>query len=461
MAAPQPPLADVVAQLLSPACDIATQDFRGQRVLVRADLNVPLARDGSVADRSRLDAALPTLRQLADGGARVIVASHLGRPEPGKESEAEMRRRDSLRPVAALLADALGSVFIGMADDCAGASACNTVSRLRDGQARLPRAALEWPFPPVVASRPLTAGRAARRTRQVCLLENTRFEPGDVADDPTLAAHMATLCDVFVLDGFGVCHRAQASVTGVARAAPRRFPGPLVRRELQFLGKALDTPVRPFAVVIGGMKVRDKIGVLWALIKKADVILVGGKMAFTFLAARGIEVGATQIEPDFVPVAREMEAAAAAAGVKLLLPCDVVVSSSADEPRDVRTVQLRLGCCTKEQPCLPPGSLGMDIGPAAAAEFAAALAPCRTVLWNGPMGRFEVPAFAEGTHALMRALADAHGRGAVTVAAGGDSVAALNGAGLADAMSHVSTGGGASLQLLEGKSMPGLEALLG
>lgn len=199
---------------------------------------------------------------------------------------------------------------------------------------------------------------------------------------------------------------------------------------------------------------------LWALIKKADVICIGGKMAFTFLAARGVAVGATQIEPDFVDAAREMEAAAAAAGVRLLLPCDVVVSASPDEPKDMRTVPLRPGCCTAAKPCLPPDAFGMDIGPEASAQFAAAVSECRTLLWNGPMGRFEVPAFGAGTTALMHALAAAHGRGAVTVAAGGDSVAALNAAGLRDACTHVSTGGGASLQLLEGKSMPGLEALL-
>ena len=295
---------------------------------------------------------------------------------------------------------------------------------------------------------------------QVCLLENTRFEAGDTKDDPELAASLAALCDVYVLDGFGVCHRAQASVSGVARCVPRRFPGPLVRRELQYLGAALDAPQRPFGVVLGGMKVRDKISVLYALIEKADVICVGGKMAFTFLAARGIAVGATQIEADFVDDARKMEAAAAARGVKLLLPTDVVVSASADEPRELRTVPLRAGCCTAEAPCLPAGAFGMDIGPQAVAEFSAALEACRTIFWNGPMGKFEVPAFGHGTQTVMQAIAAAHAAGAVTVAAGGDSVAALNAAGLHAAMTHVSTGGGASLQLLEGQSMPGLEALL-
>lgn len=433
MAAPRVPLNECVARLLAPELDIAAQDFRGQRVLVRADLNVPLSRDGAgqlrVADRERIDAALPTLRQLSAAGARVVVASHLGRPKPGEEPEAEMRSRDSLRPVAALLGAELGGCWAGFAADCAGPSASALVARLRDGD--------------------------------VCLLENTRFEAGETKDDGKLAAALAALCDAFVLDGFGVCHRAGASVTGVARWHVRRcFPGPLLRRELRFLGAALDAPARPFGVVLGGMKVRDKIGVLWALIKKADVICIGGKMAFTFLAARGVAVGATQIEPDFVDAAREMEAAAAAAGVRLLLPADVVVSSSADAPRELRTIALRPGCCTADAPCLPPGAFGMDIGPEAAREFSAAIAGCKTVLWNGPMGKFEVPAFGEGTQNVMRALAEAHARGAVTVAAGGDSVSALNAAGLHDEMTHVSTGGGASLQLLEGHSMPGLEALL-
>ena len=295
-------------------------------------------------------------------------------------------------------------------------------------------------------------------------MENTRFEAGDVSDDKALADALAALCDDYVLDGFGVAHRAQASVTGVARAVAarggRRLPGLLLRRELYFLGGALDDPARPFGVALGGVKVRDKIGVIEALITKADVILVGGKMAFTFLAARGIEVGATQVEHDYLSRAHDMEAAAERAGVQLLLPCDVLVSSSPDAPVDERVVALRQGCCTKAAPCLPPGSLGMDIGPETAKEFAAAAARCKTLLWNGPMGRFEVPAFGAGTAALMRALADAHAAGAVTVAAGGDSVSALNAAGMHDAMTHVSTGGGASLQLLEGQSMPGLEALV-
>jgi phosphoglycerate kinase len=423
----------LVARLLEPQHDLAAcaDTLRSRRVLVRADLNVPLRADGTVADATRIDAALATVRLLAGAGARVIVASHLGRPEPGKESAEEMRCRDSLRPVAAVLRATLGEhTFLGLADDCTGPSARALVGRLQDGT--------------------------------VCLLENTRFDARDVADDDSLAQELASLCDVYVLDGFGVSHRAQASVSGVARHLPpaARFPGLLVRSELQYLTAALDAPTRPFGVILGGMKVRDKLGILWALIDKADVLIVGGKMAFTFLASRGVAVGATQIEADFLDAARGIEAAAAAKGVRLLLPCDVLTSASPDEAVDVRVTPLTAKCCTADSPCLPPGSFGMDIGPETADSFAAAIAGCRTLLWNGPMGRFEVPAFGRGTDRIMHALADAHAAGAVVVAAGGDSVSALNAAGLAQRVTHVSTGGGASLQLLEGKAMPGLQALI-
>jgi len=424
----------LVARLLEPQHDLTAcaETLRSKRVLVRADLNVPLRPDDTVADATRIDAALPTVKLLAGAGARVFVASHLGRPEPGKESAEEMRRRDSLRPVAAVLREALGdATFLGLADDCTGPSARALVGRLQDGQ--------------------------------VCLLENTRFDARDVADDDSLAQELASLCDAYVLDGFGVSHRAQASVSGVARHLPlaARFPGLLVRSELQYLTAALDAPTRPFGVILGGMKVRDKLGVLWALIDKADVLLVGGKMAFTFLASRGVAVGATQIEADYLDAARGIEAAAASKGVRLLLPCDVLTSASPDEPVDVRVTPLTSNCCTADSPCLPAGSFGMDIGPETADSFASAIAGCRTLLWNGPMGRFEVPAFGRGTDRIMHALADAHAAGAVVVAAGGDSVSALNAAGLAQRVTHVSTGGGASLQLLEGKAMPGLQLLIG
>jgi len=421
----------VIGALLSPARDACAQAFGGSRVLVRCDLNLPQRPDGSVSDASRLDASLPLLRSLAGGGARVIVVSHLGRPQPGREPEEDMRRRDTLQPVADLLSAALGDAFRGMADDCGGASSAALVASLRDGDA--------------------------------CLLQNARFEPGDADDEPQLAARLAALADAFVLDGFGVCHRRAASVSGVARALPpsARFAGPLVRSELKYLAAALDAPRRPLGVVLGGAKVKDKLGVLWALIRKADVILVGGKMAFTFLAAAGVALGATQIEPDMLDEARAMTAAAADAGVQLLLPADVLCSDSLDREVNGRVVRLQPGCCSAAAPCLPPGAYGVDIGPEASSQFEEAVLRCATLLWNGPMGRFEVPSFARGTRRVLAALARAHDeRGAAVVAAGGDSVAALNAAGLAGSFTHVSTGGGASLQLLEGRSMPGLEALL-
>lgn len=419
----------VAARLLAPERDLAAHDLRGQRVLVRCDLNVPL-QGSRVSDATRVDASLPTLRRLLESGARVIVASHLGRPEPGCEPEAEMRARDSLAPVAELLAAALGAAFLGLAADTTGPSARALVGRLQDGQ--------------------------------LALLENTRFDPRDVSDDPTLAAELASLADAFVLDGFGVCHRAQASVSGVARCFPpaRRFPGPLVRQELHFLGAALDAPVRPFALVLGGFKVRDKLALVQALVAKADVLLIGGRMAFTFLAARGVAVGRSHVEPDFMEAARAVEAAAAAAGVRLLLPMDVVVSQSTEAAAELRTVPLTRHCCSAEAPCVPPHAFGLDIGPATSAAFAAELAACRTILWNGPMGKFEVEAFAQGTRALVAALAAAHAAGATVVAAGGDSLGALHAAGKGACVSHASTGGGAALQLLEGRGMPGLEALL-
>lgn len=268
------------------------------------------------------------------------------------------------------------------------------------------------------------------------------------------------------------CFAPQASVSGVALALPpaARFPGPLVRSELAYLGRAvLNSPKRPLGVVLGGSKVKDKIGVISALLGKADVIVIGGRMAFTFLAARGVAVGGTSIETAWLPQCREMEAAAAAAGVRLLLPVDALVSASLDFPADPFTVPLVLGCCSDEAPCVPEGSFGVDIGPKSRSTFADAVLKCGTILWNGPMGRYEVSAFAAGTNAMVDTVAEAHAAGAVVVVAGGDSVAALNAAKSRQAaaggappveVTHVSTGGGASLQLLEGKGMPGLQALL-
>ncbi|KAF5830330.1 phosphoglycerate kinase [Dunaliella salina] len=294
---------------------------------------------------------------------------------------------------------------------------------------------------------------------QVCLLENTRFHAGDTKNDPAFAAAFGKLAHVFVCDAFGVVHRDQGSITGVTQHVEASYPGPLIRHELTYLSQYLEEPKRPLGVVMGGSKVADKIGVLWALIKKADVLLIGGRMAFTFLAAKGVCVGATQVEEAWLQPALEMLAAAEARGVKLLLPCDVLVSNSLEAPQKEHIVELGVNCCVPEAPCVPAGQFGVDIGPSSNALFTKALAQCGTIFWNGPMGKFEVPAFALGTQAVARAVADATKSGAVTVVGGGDSVAAISQMGLASHVSHISTGGGASLEFVEGKGMPGLRAL--
>ncbi|KAF8068321.1 pgk [Scenedesmus sp. PABB004] len=422
-----------IETLLSPRLDLAALPagaLRGKRVLLRADLNLPLGPGGGVTDATRLESLLPTLRLLLAGGARVAIASHLGRPEPARQSEEEMRRRFSLAPVAALLERLLpAGAFAGLAPDCVGPQAAAAVDALQPGQA--------------------------------CLLENLRFHAGEASNDPAFAASLAALGDVCVNDAFGVVHRDQASVTGVL-CHLRGYPGMLLRAELRHLHGVRAAPARPFAVVLGGAKVKDKLPVLAALIAQQhapDLLLVGGRMAFTFLAAEGVAVGATQVEGEWLQACRDMRGAAAARGVRLLLPRDAVVARSLDDDRGCCTVPLTRGCCSADAPCVPAGCHGLDIGPASAAAFAEALVGCRTVFWNGPMGRFEVPGFAAGTAALARAVGAATEAGATTVIGGGDSVAALNQLRPRPAVSFVSTGGGASLELIQGRLLPGLRAL--
>ncbi|KAI8468557.1 MAG: phosphoglycerate kinase [Monoraphidium minutum] len=408
----------------------AAADLRGARVLLRCDLNVPIdPATGEIADDSRISASLPALELLLAKGARVAVISHLGRPPPGGAQGGAQSGAASLAPVAAALAKLLGpSRFAGLAPDCVGPAAAAAVGALRDGQA--------------------------------LLLENVRLHPGEAANDPAFAAALAALGDVYVGDAFGVAHRDQASVTGVPALMARVYPGPLVAREAaNYLG-TLEAPRRPLGVVIGGAKVKDKIGVLRSLIAKADVIAVGGRMAFTFLAGQGVSVGATQIEEDWVEPAREMVAAAAARGVQLLLPSDVLVSASLDAPESVRIVPLTATCCTAAAPCIPPGCFGADVGPASSAAYRKALSSCATLLWNGPMGRYEVPEFAAATAAMAETISDATRRGAATCIGGGDTLAAFHRLAPGGAVGFASTGGGASLELLEGRPMPGLRALL-
>ncbi|EFJ45669.1 hypothetical protein VOLCADRAFT_82167 [Volvox carteri f. nagariensis] len=424
----QRPLRHVVRDLLAPELDIATKSadyFTGKRVLLRVDFNVPVDdATGIVTDSSRIKAVLPTIKLLLQRGSRLILASHFGRPEPKKQTRQQMAALYSLRPVAALLQEELGSgAFRGLAADCIGPDAEAAVGGLQPGQVR------------------------------AVLLENTRFHAGDTANSQDFARALAALCDVFVNDAFGVVHRDQGSVTGITSFVPERYPGPLIRRELAELADRLYDPVRPLGVVLGGAKVADKIGVVAALVEVADVVAVGGRMAFTLLAATGVSVGSTQIEEDWLEPCRHMMSRAAERGTRLLLPSDVLWSSSLERPEHLDTTgvtPLTLDCCR----------YGVDIGPETMDTFRRELLTCRTIFWNGPMGKFEVPEFSAGTVAVARTLDEASQSGAVTIIGGGDSVAAVTAAGLSTHITHISTGGGASLELIEGKGMPGLRTLL-
>jgi len=365
----------------------------GRRVLVRADLNVPL-EGGRITDDTRIRASLPTIRYLREHGADVVVCSHLGRPK------GEVRPDLSLRPVAARLSELLGEP-VAFADE--------------EGPLRL--------------------------------LENLRFDPREEKNDPRLAAELAALADVFVSDAFGTVHRAHASTVGVARLLPSAA-GLLLAAELEAFGRILEHPERPFLVVLGGAKVADKIGVIQRFTGLADAILIGGAMTFTFLAADGVGVGASKHEDaDGQEVARRAAAEARERGCELVLPTDVVVAErvEADAPTQVVAAD-----------GIPDGWMGLDIGPETSGAYARRLAEARTIFWNGPMGVFELEPFAAGTLAVAHAVAES---GAVSVVGGGDSVAAVNRAGVADLITHVSTGGGAALELVEGRTLPGVAAL--
>jgi phosphoglycerate kinase len=367
----------------------------GRRVLVRADLNVPLD-DGRITDDTRIRASLPTIRYLREHGADVIVCSHLGRPK------GEVRPELSLRPVAERLSELLGEPVAFAAEE---------------GSLRL--------------------------------LENLRFDPREEQNDPALAAELAAQADVFVSDAFGTVHRAHASTVGVAHLLPSAA-GLLLAAELEAFARVLDHPEHPFVVVLGGAKVADKIGVIQRFTGLADAILVGGAMAFTFFAARGVGVGASRHEDaDGQEVARRAMAEAEERGCELVLPSDVVVAERVEADAPTRVVGAD---------AIPDGWMGLDIGPATATNYGRRLGEARTIFWNGPMGVFELEPFAAGTLAVANAVAES---GAVSVVGGGDSVAAVNRAGVADQITHVSTGGGAALELVEGRTLPGVEALEG
>ena len=383
-------------------------DVKGRRVLVRNDFNVPLDEHGQVTDDLRVRAAVPTLRQLLDKGARVICCSHLGRPK-GKRDE-----RFSLAPVVPVLSRQLGRE-VRFVDDVAGDQAAAAAGELADGE--------------------------------VLLLQNLRFEPGETANDPAFAERLAALAELYVDDAFGAAHRAHASVVGVAERLPA-YAGFLLAGEVKELSRLLEGPASPFVAVLGGSKVSDKLAVLSNLLGRVDTLVIGGGMCFTFLAAQGHGVGDSLFEPDQVDAVRDLLSRAERENKSILLPTDVVVADDFAEDARHRTVPAS---------GIDEGWRGLDIGPATASAFASAVRDARTVFWNGPMGVFEWPAFAAGTRAVAEAVAST---GAYTVVGGGDSAAALAKFGLAEKVDHLSTGGGASLELLEGRMLPGVSVLL-
>jgi len=380
-------------------------DVKGKRVLVRVDFNVPL-KDGAVTDDRRIRAALPTIQYLLDQGAAVVLMSHLGRPKGEPKPEFRMD------PVAERLGELLGRPVTKL-DDCVGIEVENAVAAMKPGD--------------------------------VVLLENTRFKSGETKNDAALAEGLARLGDLFVNDAFGAAHRAHASTTGVAQHLPA-VAGFLMEKELNYLGRALADPERPFLAVLGGAKISDKIGVIQNLLSIVDSLLIGGGMANTFFKAQGLDVGDSLVEDEALDTARKL---LELGGDRLVLPVDCVVADRFDAEAEAQVVPV-------DQ--VPAGWRILDIGPASIAHFSNRLAAAKTVVWNGPMGVFEFPRFAEGTFAVARALAGLED--ATTIIGGGDSAAAVEGSGLAGEMSHISTGGGASLEFLEGKELQGVAALM-
>lgn len=390
---------------------LSAADVAGKRVLVRADFNVPLDDQGNITDDTRIRAALPTIQDLTGKGAKVVLCSHFGRPK-GKVVES-MR----LTPVAQRLSELLGQDVV-KCDDCIGDAVAAAVNSLENGQ--------------------------------VALLENMRFYAEEEANDPAFCEKVAANADLYVNDAFGTAHRAHASTEGVTKYLSPSVAGYLIEKELQYLQNAIENPQKPLAAIIGGSKVSSKIGVIETLLDKVDKLLIGGGMIFTFYKARGLSVGKSLVEEDKLELAKSLEAKAKEKGVDLLLPTDVVVADNFAADANAQTVSVE---------AIPDGWMGLDIGPDSVKVFQDALKQCKSVIWNGPMGVFEFDKFAQGTEAIARTLADLTGEGVITIIGGGDSVAAVEKVGVADKMSHISTGGGASLELLEGKELPGIAAL--
>jgi phosphoglycerate kinase len=390
---------------------VADINFRDRKVLLRVDFNVPLDDKQQIRDDRRIRGALPTIRKILDDGGIVIACSHLGRPK-GKFVP-EM----SLRPAAKRLGELLGRE-VKFAEDCIGPEASNMIDKLKSGDC--------------------------------LLLENLRFHAEETANDPEFAGKLASLADIYVNDAFGSAHRAHASTEGVTHHFSQSVAGFLMEKELEYLDRALADPKRPFVAILGGAKISGKIDVIRSLMDKVDKLIIGGGMVFTFAKAMGYEIGKSLLEEDKVELARELIATVQNSRAELIFPSDAVVASEISDSAETQIVDIDK---------IPDGMMGLDIGPATIKHFSEMLAGAGTVLWNGPMGVFETAQFSEGTYAIARLLAQMTESGTITIVGGGDSAAAVSKAGLDDKLSHISTGGGASLEFLEGKALPGVEAL--
>ena len=386
---------------------------KGKKVLVRCDFNVPL-KDGVITDENRITPALPTIKKLIADGSQVILCSHLGKVKNGPNE------KESLAPVAKRLAELLNQEVVFAADDVVvGENAKKAVAAMKDGD--------------------------------VVLLQNTRFRPEETKNGEEFSKELASLCDIYVNDAFGAAHRAHCSTVGVASFVEEAAVGYLMGKELQYLGNAVENPVRPFVTILGGAKVADKLNVIENLLNKPATLIIGGGMAYTFLAAKGYSVGTSLLDETKIDYCKDMLKKAEEKGVKILLPVDVTITKSFPDPIDA---EIEVQICDADK--IPADMMSLDIGPKTAELYADAVKSAKTVVWNGPMGVFENPILAKGTIAVAKSLAETD---ATTIIGGGDSAAAVNTLGFGDKMSHISTGGGASLEFLEGKALPGIEAV--